>query len=706
MTRQLTATFFGLALLACCVTQADAQRWKYPPGPPYRSCPGTPTIFNVEQADTTLAPCHPATLDTVVGVRGIIIGMDQRPSAYGFYIENRFAGGSKPYYGVDVFTGATNYGAIGFAVGDSVSVTGTTQEFPNPNGTTELEGPDTFQNTDDIIITKISSGNPLPAAKVGTTHDFNWIPTSPGNIGEQWEGSLVRINGPLHVARVATGAGVQGNNFLIVSNAATADTVMVDGFTLFLFGTPPLNTAISFVQGILNQNTGAGVNSYRIQLRDANDISSDAPPNLVEAYPLENNKLRLLFDKNLDLTTAQDESNYSLASGLDGSTVDNATLVGGAGTTVELDITSVLNPGENESITAQDIGTASCPLCVSPQQTLDFVQGITPLADETVFTNATIKGIQSPDPAFLNPCDDRSRFAGAGTAFGRRLTVRGVAVENFGSLYYIVDPAGGRRKGVSIFGPSTPLVNGHKYRIACRVQEFGGETEIVNTVNITDEGVVAVPAPSVQSVADLSDSTCDANQNRNTGEDWEGTLVQVRNVRVVDFNTPPTDPGPGGSFRVVQPANNPTAPDTILISAVGGNYTYDPTAGDVRTITGICHQDGSFRILPRNDADIAPYVAGVDGGSSLALALEVRPNPGTAHQLRFSLPRKDNVELSVYDLAGRKLATLAHGVMEAGVYNREWTGRGADGTRIGAGMYFYRLKVGSETRTMRGILLN
>ena len=718
MTRHLATITLGIALLACLVSPAAA-RDKYPPGPAYRSCPDSVTLFSVEQTDTLLAPCHPATLDTVLGVGGIITGFDARPSAYSFYIQSTYATGAKPWTGVDVFTGATNYNSAvpgtpsggNLALGDSVIIYGTTQEFPNPNGTTEIEGPDAVQSTNDIIIRRITSGNGLPPVHVATTHELNWVPGISTATAEPWEGCLVRINGPMHVARIA-GTGVAGNTFLVVSNANPADSVLVDGFTLFLFGTPPLNSTVGFVQGILNQaNSTAGtgsVNSYRIQIRNANDINVDAPPNLVEAYPLENNKLRLLFDKNLDLTTAEDEGNYSLGSGLSGSTVDHATLVGGTGTTVELDITSVLNPGDTETITAQNIGTATCPLCLSPSQTLEFAQGITPFYEESGALSAQAvisKGVQAPDPTFLGfPCDDRSRYAGAGTAFGRRITVRGVAVQSYGSLYYIVGAAGGKRNGVSVFGPSQPLVAGRQYRIACRVQEFGGETEIVNTVDIKDEGVAAVPAASVQTVHDLADTTCDGTQTLNTGEDWEGVLVKASHVRVVDFNTPPTDPVAGGSFRVVQPTGFGVPRDTILVSSLGGNYTYDATAGDLLSVTGIEHQDGLFRILPRSDADIVPEgTTGVGSGSALQFALEVKPNFGPSHRVRFSLPRKDNVDLSVFDILGRRMAVLARGVMEPGTYNREWNGLDAAGNRAVAGMYFYRLRMGDEVRTTRAI---
>jgi hypothetical protein len=58
------------------------------------------------------------------------------------------------------------------------------------------------------------------------------------------------------------------------------------------------------------------------------------------------------------------------------------------------------------------------------------------------------------------------------------------------------------------------------------------------------------------------------------------------------------------------------------------------------------------------------------------------------------------VDLSVFDLSGRKVATLAKGSMVAKSYEYKWNGAGA-----GAGVYFVRLRVGSETYNLRTVTL-
>src|SRR5438445_2146338 len=165
--RKLVTSLLIAALLPCLVIPALAAN-KYPPGPG-GTCPDTLKISQVQDVG---ALCHPATLDTVLGIKGIVTGFDAKPSAFAVYFQNSQGGG---FSGVQAFTGATNYNAAPYSLarGDSIAVYGTTQEFPNPNGTTEIEGPDAVQSTNDIIIRKVNSGNPLPPFQIVTANQIN-----------------------------------------------------------------------------------------------------------------------------------------------------------------------------------------------------------------------------------------------------------------------------------------------------------------------------------------------------------------------------------------------------------------------------------------------------------------------------------------------------------------------------------------------------
>jgi hypothetical protein len=76
------------------------------------------------------------------------------------------------------------------------------------------------------------------------------------------------------------------------------------------------------------------------------------------------------------------------------------------------------------------------------------------------------------------------------------------------------------------------------------------------------------------------------------------------------------------------------------------------------------------------------------------------PNPsnGLTH-FTVQLPAAGVVDLSIYDLAGRRVTTLWHGAMDAGQRQLTW-----DGTVVRRGIYFARLSVNGLVRTRRVLL--
>jgi hypothetical protein len=78
-------------------------------------------------------------------------------------------------------------------------------------------------------------------------------------------------------------------------------------------------------------------------------------------------------------------------------------------------------------------------------------------------------------------------------------------------------------------------------------------------------------------------------------------------------------------------------------------------------------------------------------------------NPSTV--IAFSLSITDDVEITVYDILGRHIATLAKGRFEAGIHHVVWEGRDEDGNEQSSGIYFYRLKAGHFDRTRKMLLL-
>ncbi len=81
------------------------------------------------------------------------------------------------------------------------------------------------------------------------------------------------------------------------------------------------------------------------------------------------------------------------------------------------------------------------------------------------------------------------------------------------------------------------------------------------------------------------------------------------------------------------------------------------------------------------------------------------PNPfNPSTRIEFSLERAGAVDLSVYDLTGRRIATLERGVLAAGDHAATWNGLADDGTAVASGQYRYVLET-AKGRTSRGMVL-
>jgi hypothetical protein len=84
----------------------------------------------------------------------------------------------------------------------------------------------------------------------------------------------------------------------------------------------------------------------------------------------------------------------------------------------------------------------------------------------------------------------------------------------------------------------------------------------------------------------------------------------------------------------------------------------------------------------------APVVAGAP-----APELEVSPNPtSNGVSLRFALPATSWVNVTVFDVAGRRVRVLLDGPRSAGPQDLRWNGADADGAPAAPGVYFARLE--------------
>lgn len=77
------------------------------------------------------------------------------------------------------------------------------------------------------------------------------------------------------------------------------------------------------------------------------------------------------------------------------------------------------------------------------------------------------------------------------------------------------------------------------------------------------------------------------------------------------------------------------------------------------------------------------------------------PNPFNAQTtIAYSISRRSEVAMDIFDILGRKIACLSEGVKESGSYQAIWDARG-----FSSGIYFYRLRAGDYQETKRMTLL-
>jgi hypothetical protein len=82
------------------------------------------------------------------------------------------------------------------------------------------------------------------------------------------------------------------------------------------------------------------------------------------------------------------------------------------------------------------------------------------------------------------------------------------------------------------------------------------------------------------------------------------------------------------------------------------------------------------------------------------------PNPfNPSTEIRYSLPEKCRVRLEVYDISGRRIASLVDGVQASGFHPVVWNGVDERGSSVASGVYFCRLTAGKETISKKMVML-
>ncbi|NNE43306.1 MAG: T9SS type A sorting domain-containing protein, partial [Gemmatimonadetes bacterium] len=128
-------------------------------------------------------------------------------------------------------------------------------------------------------------------------------------------------------------------------------------------------------------------------------------------------------------------------------------------------------------------------------------------------------------------------------------------------------------------------------------------------------------------------------------------------------------------------------------------YIFNPPAGDQEVVFD------DFRFVPEDSPAVSVPVGPETAAAGRVLT--VGPNPfRNATDVRFRIRQPGRVELSVHDVAGRRVRTLLDRTLPAGDHVATWNaGTRPDVASPAPGVYFVRLRVGSAVETRRVVRL-
>ena len=139
-----------------------------------------------------------------------------------------------------------------------------------------------------------------------------------------------------------------------------------------------------------------------------------------------------------------------------------------------------------------------------------------------------------------------------------------------------------------------------------------------------------------------------------------------------------------------------------------GNLPLDDTAMDVAVL-------GDYAYLITEPAGITVAFKECSGATAVLDQTSIsrsrlyqnEPNPFNPRTtIAYELAAPATVNLEVFDLSGRRIATLRDGVSEtSGRHAVAWTGRDDQGRAVPSGMYFYRLRAGDHRETRKMALI-
>ncbi|HPI74703.1 MAG TPA: FlgD immunoglobulin-like domain containing protein, partial [bacterium] len=295
------------------------------------------------------------------------------------------------------------------------------------------------------------------------------------------------------------------------------------------------------------------------------------------------------------------------------------------------------------------------------------------------------------------------------------VTVEGVVTAD--SLFYAkygaypIQDAAGAWNGVFILGKvPNSLHRGDRVRVTGRVEDHNAAYLYKwegNTQIIADTTIVLAKAQELPAVATVT--TNDLKSKSTLAEQYEGVLVQVRNVTLTSVNSYDVTINDGSGECLLdgdafigrdQDANpNFYINRTAKVLIVAGDTV--KIGEQIKMVQGVfLYSFGSHKIEIRDLSDIGTTTGVLNAvvAQPLRFSLEQNyPNPFNPEtRLYFQIPEPQNVQLVIYNIRGQIVRNLVDNRLEAGDHIVNWDGRDNRGIPAPTGVYIYRIKAGDH----------
>lgn len=146
---------------------------------------------------------------------------------------------------------------------------------------------------------------------------------------------------------------------------------------------------------------------------------------------------------------------------------------------------------------------------------------------------------------------------------------------------------------------------------------------------------------------------------------------------------------------------------------VGIDTTYTITnliTGTTYYIAVTCYDNSGEESWYSNEIEVTPGGVNIDDNTlhlpkSFYLSQNY-PNPFNPETtISFSIPKYSKVEISIYNIKGQKVKTIAKKDFEKGIHKVIWNGKDIAGKSVSSGIYFYKMETGNFSEIKKAILL-